>query len=55
MHQHLALEPTTSLSYWDGDKLNQYYTSPLYTQKVTFTITDPKGVVRTLQVVKSEK
>ena len=38
-----------------SDPLNQYYTSPLYTQKVTFTITDPKGVVRTLQVVKSEK
>ena len=38
-----------------SDPLNQYYTSPLYTQKVTFTITDPKGVVRTLEVVKSEK
>ena len=34
---------------------NQYFTSPLYTQKVTFTITDPAGLIRTLQVVKSEK
>ena len=32
-----------------------YYTSPLYTQKVTFTVTDPGGGTRTLQVVKSEK
>ena len=38
-----------------SDPLNQYYTSPLYTQKVTFTVKDPKGFVRTLQVVKSEK
>lgn len=32
-----------------------YLTSPLYTQKVTFTVQDPKGLIRTLQVVKSEK
>ena len=38
-----------------SDPLNQYYTSPLYTQKITFTVQDPKGFVRTLQVVKSEK
>lgn len=38
-----------------SDPLNQYYTSPLYTQKVTFTVKDPKGFVRTLEVVKSEK
>jgi type II secretory pathway pseudopilin PulG len=38
-----------------SDPLNEYYTSPLYTQKVTFTVQDPKGFVRTLQVVKSEK
>ncbi|MEY2415062.1 MAG: hypothetical protein QOH53_396 [Ilumatobacteraceae bacterium] len=38
-----------------SDPLNQYYTSPLYTQKVTFTVTDPKGFIRTLQVVKSAK
>lgn len=34
---------------------NQYFTSPLYTQKVTFTVTDPSGGTRTLQVVKSDK
>ena len=34
---------------------NPYYTSPLYTQKVTFTVTDPGGGTRTMQVVKSEK
>jgi Tfp pilus assembly protein PilV len=38
-----------------SDPLNQYYTSPLYTQKITFTVQDPKGLVRTFQVVKSEK
>ena len=38
-----------------SDPLNQYSTSPLYTQKITFTVTDPKGFVRTLQVVKSAK
>ena len=38
-----------------SDPLNQYYTSPLYTQKITFTVKDPKGLVRTFQVVKSEK
>lgn len=32
-----------------------YFTSPLYTQKITFTVKDPRGFVRTLQVVKSEK
>ena len=37
------------------DPLNEYYTSPLYTQKITFTVKDPRGFVRTLQVVKSEK
>ena len=38
-----------------SDPANQYYTSPLYTQKVTFTVKDPKGLTRTLQVVKSAK
>jgi type II secretory pathway pseudopilin PulG len=38
-----------------SDPLNQYFTSPLYTQKVTFTVTDPRGFIRTLQVVKSAK
>jgi len=38
-----------------SDPLNQYYTSPLYTQKITFTVKDPKGLVRTMQVVKSAK
>jgi CO/xanthine dehydrogenase Mo-binding subunit len=27
VEQHMALEPTSSLSYWDGDKLNVTYTS----------------------------
>jgi type II secretory pathway pseudopilin PulG len=38
-----------------SDPLNQYYTSPLYTQKITFTVKDPKGLLRTMQVVKSAK
>ena len=38
-----------------ADSTNQYYTSPLYTQKITFTVQDKKGFVRTLEVVKSEK
>lgn len=27
VEQHVALEPTNSLSYWDGDKLNMTYTT----------------------------
>lgn len=38
-----------------SDPTNEYYTSPLYTQKITFTVKDPKGFIRTLQVVKSAK
>jgi type II secretory pathway pseudopilin PulG len=37
------------------ETLPLYATSPLYTQKITFTVTDPHGLVRTMQVVKSEK
>lgn len=49
--------PTAPFSWgafcFEGPPL--YDASPLYTQKITFTVKDPHGLVRTMEVVKSEK
>ena len=47
---------STSFCFESSNASNPYYTSPMYTQRVTFTVAGPPNTTSvTMQVVKSEK